>query len=102
MAAKYDIQVDKAGAQITATFDVKIADIGSTELLASFELIVAGKNLIDKFIPQKQFSGKKFHTLTDPSADAVVSFGISTNTGWKDGDSKSLRGERHYDDVHFA
>ena len=76
--------------------------MGTTELLASFELNVEGKNLIDTFLPQKAFTGTKFHILTNPSADAPVSFAIATNEMWTADGSDQLRGPKKYDDVSFS
>lgn len=76
--------------------------MSSTELLASFDLNVAGKNLIDTFLPQKAFNGAKFTILADPSKDAIVSFDITTNESWTAADSDTLRGDERVDDVDFS
>src|SRR5258708_35716088 len=101
MSVKYSIRVEKDGANVTARYDLRIpAD--TTELLASFELNVEGKNLIDTFLPQKAFTGTKFHILTNPSADAPVTFAITTNETWTADGTGNLRGQKAYDDVSFS
>ena len=72
------------------------------ELLASFELSVEGKNLIDTFLPQKTFTGTKFHVLKNPSADTPVTFAITTNETWTADGTGNLRGQKAYDDVSFS
>jgi len=102
MSVKYSIRVEKDGANVTARFDLRVP-MDTTELLASFELNVEGKNLIDKFLPQKVFTGTKFHILANPSADAEVTFAITTNDPDEepeDGED-TLRGERRLDDVEW-
>jgi hypothetical protein len=100
MSAKYSIRVEKDGPNVMARYDLRVP-MDTTELLASFELNVEGKNLIDIFLPQKAFTGTKFHTLTSPSADAPVTFAITTNLPWNADGRDTLRGERRYDDVSF-
>lgn len=101
MAVKYSIHVEKDGANVTARYNLRIP-VETTELLASFELNVEGKNLIDTFLPQKAFAGTKFYVLTNPSADAPVTFAITTNeTRTADG-SGELRGQKKYDEVSFS
>jgi hypothetical protein len=101
MSVKYSIRVEKDGANITARYDLRIP-AATTELLASFELNVEGKNLIDTFLPQKAFTGTKFHILTNPSADAPVTFAITTNETWTADGTGNLRGQKTYDDVSFS
>ncbi len=98
--AKYSIHVEKDGTNVTARYDLKIP-MSTTELFASFDLNVEGKNLIDKFLPQKIFTGTKFYTLAKPSADVQVTFAITTNAPWAADGSDKLRGEKRYDDVSF-
>jgi hypothetical protein len=102
MSVKYSIRVEKEGANVTARFDLCVP-MDTTELLASFELNVEGKNLIDTFLPQKAFTGTKFHILANPSADAEVTFAITTNDPNADPDDgeDTLRGERKFDDVEW-
>jgi hypothetical protein len=101
MSVKYSIRVEKDGVNVRARYDIRIP-IGTTELLASFELNVEGKNLIGTFLPQKAFTGTKFCILTNPSADAPVSFAISTNETWTADGSDKLLGQKKYDDVSFS
>jgi hypothetical protein len=101
MAVHYSIRIEKDGANVTARYDLRIPT-GTTELLSSFELNVEGKNLIDTFQPQKAFAGTKFHILTNPSADALVTFAITTNEMWTADGSHTLRGQKKYDDVSFS
>jgi hypothetical protein len=101
MSAKYSIRVEKDGANVTARYELKV-DMGSPALLASFELNVAGINLIDQFLPQKEFTGTKFAILDNPDADAAVTFAITTNEPWNTDGLDNLRGEKRFDDVSFA
>jgi hypothetical protein len=98
--AKYSIQVEKDGANVTARFDLTIP-IETTELFASFELNVEGTNLIGEFLPQKAFTGTKFYTLKNPSVDTTVTFAITTSEPWSADGSDTLSGEKKYDDVSF-
>ncbi len=101
MSVNYSIRVEKDEANVTARYDLRIP-MDTTELLASFALNVEGKNLIDAFQPQKAFTGTKFHVLTNPSADAPVTFAITTNEMWTADGSDTLRGQKKYDDVSFS
>jgi hypothetical protein len=101
MSIKYSIRVEKDGANVTARYNLRLR-MDTTELLSSFELNVEGKNLIGTFLPQKAFAGTKFHVLTNPSADAQVTFAITTNEPWTADGEGTLRGERKYDDVSFS
>jgi hypothetical protein len=100
MSVKYSIRVEKDGSNVTARYDISVP-MDTTELLASFELNVEGKNLIDTFLPQKAFNGTKFHLLADSSKDVPVTFGIATNNTWTADGEDLLRGDRRYDDVSF-
>jgi hypothetical protein len=100
MSAKYSIRVEKDGANVTARYALKV-DMSSTELLASFELNVAGNNLIDPLMPQKEFTGTKFAILENPDADAAVTFAITTNEPWNTDGEDNLRGDKRFDDVSF-
>ena len=101
VSAKYSITVDKDGSNVKATFDLSV-DISSTEFLASFDLNVAGKNLIDQFLPQKAFNGVKFTTLSDPSQDATVSFAITTTESAPASGTDVLEGAKRFDTVSFS
>jgi len=101
MSVNYSIRVEKDGVNVTARYNLRIR-METTELLASFELNVEGKNLIGTFQPQKEFTGTKFHVLTNPSADAPVTFAITTNEMWTTDGSDTLRGQKKYDDVSFS
>jgi len=101
MPAKYSIHVEEAAANVKATHNLA-AEIGSSELLASFDLNVAGRNLIDTFLPQKAFNGTKFTILADPSKEAIVSFDIATKQSWTADGSDTLRGDKRVDDVAFS
>jgi hypothetical protein len=100
LPATYSIRVEKDGANITAEFDLSVP-MGSGELLASFELNVEGKNLIDEFLPQKAFKGVKFALLSRPTEDTPVTFALTTNEGSESHGEDVLRGDRRYDDVTF-
>lgn len=75
--------------------------MGTTELLASFELNVEGENLIGALLPQKEFGGTKFYILKNPAADTPVTFAITTNEGWMVDGRNKLRGQKKLDDVSF-
>jgi hypothetical protein len=100
MGAKYWIQVEKDGANVTARYDLSV-EASSTELLASFVLNVEGKNLIGTFLPQVAFTGTQFCVLADPTKDTEVTFAITTNLPWNVDGEDTLRGEKQYDDVAF-
>lgn len=101
VSVNYSIRFEKDGANVTARYELRIP-MDTTELLASFALNVEGENLIATFQPQKAFAGTKFHLLTNPSADAPVSFTIATNEMWTADGSDVLRGQKKYDDVSFS
>lgn len=100
MTAKYSIQVEKDGVNVKATYKLTV-DMSSTEFLASFDLNVAGKNLIETFLPQKGFNGTKFAVLEKPNDDTPVSFAITTSESWTADGSDTLRGDKKFDDVSF-
>jgi hypothetical protein len=58
MSVKYSIRVEKDGVNVRARYDIRIP-IGTTEILASFELNVEGKNLIGTFSAAKGVYGHK-------------------------------------------
>jgi hypothetical protein len=101
MSVKYSIHIEKDGSNVTARYDISVP-IDTTELLASFELSVEGKNLIDKFLPQKAFTGTKFCLLADSAKDVPVTFGITTNGTWTADGEEILRGAKRFDDVSFS
>lgn len=101
MGVEYSIRVEKDGANITARYNLRIP-MDTTEVLASFELNVEGKNLIDTFLPQKAFDGTKFYILTNPSADAPVTFAITTNEMWTADGRDTLSGQKKYDEASFS
>lgn len=103
MAVIYRIQVDKDGANVTAQFDVRVTELGSSELLADFHLNVEGQNLVPDFTPgQKRFNGTRNYVLKNPNQDAPVTFDIATNESWTKSDSCTLRGEKLRDQCLFA
>src|SRR4030088_2277821 len=101
MSVKYSIRVEKDGANVTARYNLRIP-MDTTELLASFELNVEGKDLIGTFLPQKTFAGTKFYVLTNPSADASVTFALTTNERGTADNSDKRRRQKKYDDVSFS
>jgi hypothetical protein len=101
-AIRYQIVVEKDGANVKATYDLSVPEGGSA-LIATFSLKVDGKELIDPWIPgQTRFNGTQFTTLAHPDQDAVVSFAITSNEGWSAADSDMLRGSKRFDDVTFS
>lgn len=102
MAVKYQIRVDKEGANVAADFDVSVTDMASTELLSSFHLNVEGENLVADFRPgQKAFTGARHYLLKKPDQDAPVSFDLSSNVPWKDSGTDTLRGSKYRDQANF-
>src|SRR5271157_1811765 len=98
MAVKFQIRVDKEGANVTADYDVSVTDMLSTELLTSFHLNVEGENLVPDFHPgQKAFTGARHYLLKKPDQDALVTFDIASNVPWKDSGSDTLRGTKYRD-----
>ena len=103
MSVTYRIDVLKDGKNITATFDVRVTDVSSTELLSDFRLNVEGQNLVADFQPgQKQFTGARNALLTNPAQDATVSFDISSNRPWSENGTDTLRGSKLRDTSTFA
>jgi hypothetical protein len=102
MSVQYRIQVFKDGVNVTANFDVRVTDIATAELLADFRVMVDGQNLTSDFqAGQKEYSGTRAAVLKKPKNDAAVTFSISTNGGWTDSDSDTLRGSQLRDDCLF-
>jgi len=103
MSIKYRIDVFKDGREITATFDVRVSDISSTELISDFHLNVEGQNLVSDFTAgQKAFTGTRFSTLKKSDEDATVTFDVASNAPWSDSGSDVLRGARLRDDCTFG
>ena len=103
-AVRYQIRCEKDGTSVRASYDLQVPD-GESALLASFNLEVDGKELIDQehWIPgQVRFNGTQFTQLADASKDVLVAFSISSNEGWNAGDSDILRGNMVLDDVSFG
>jgi hypothetical protein len=102
MSVKYRIEVFKDGKSVTANFDVRVTDISSPELLSDFRVTVDGQNLTADFqAGQKQFTGTRRSVLQTPAKDAPVGFSISSNQGWSDSGSDTLRGSKLRDDCRF-
>ncbi len=59
MSVNYSIRVEKDGVNVTARYNLRIR-METTELLASFELNVEGKNLIGTFQPQRNSRARNF------------------------------------------
>jgi hypothetical protein len=102
MSLRYTIAVSKDGAQVTATWDIKV-DMSDTELISNFTLKVEGKAL------NTQCSGGNtacksadYTTLTDATVDCPVTFVITTNKPDVKKGRATLRGEKAYDDVNFS
>ena len=100
---RYQIRCEKDGTSVKASYDLQVPD-GGPALLASFNLEVDGKELIDQahWIPgQVRFTGTQFTQLADANKDVLVAFSISSNEGWNAADSDIFRGNRVLDDVSF-
>ena len=102
MSVTYRIQVFKDGENVTANFEVRVMDMASPELLADFRLMVEGTNLTADFqAGQKEYTGTRTSQLKQPEKDAEVTFSVSTNNGWSDSGSDTLRGSQLRDDCLF-
>ena len=98
----FTIKFEKDHANVKVTYNLSVP-IGGLALIADFQVTVDGTDLISGFIPgESGFDGIKFHTLASPDRDAPVSFTMSTNQGWADGDDDVLRGEKTYDEADFS
>ncbi|HEY2462281.1 MAG TPA: hypothetical protein VGI16_15840 [Candidatus Acidoferrum sp.] len=101
MAVKYRIRIEKESSNITITYALNVPS-GDAELIADFEVFVAGENVIKNFLPgQNAFQGATSYVLQKPDADAPVSFSISDNMDWSDNGNDVLRGSRKYDEALF-
>jgi hypothetical protein len=97
----YHIKFEKDHANVKVTYDLSVP-VGGPTLIADFQVTVDGTNLIRSFLPgQTYFKGVQFHVLANPDKDAAVSYAMSSNQGWDDGDEDVLRGEKIYDDADF-
>ena len=102
MSVKYHIEVFKDGENVTADFEIRVTDMAGPELLADFRLVVEGNNLTADFqAGQKEYTGTRSSVLKHPEKDAEVSFSISSNQGWSDSGSDTLRGSQLRDDSLF-
>jgi hypothetical protein len=98
----YHVKFEKDHANVKVTYDLSVP-AGGPSLIADFQATVDGTNLISGFLPgQTYFNGEQFHVLADPDKDAPVSFTMSSNQGWDDGDDDVLRGEKVYDEADFS
>ena len=101
---RYQIRCEKDGASVKASYDLQMP-VGGPALIASFTLVVDGKELIDQTrgIPgQVRYNGTQFTELDHPDKDVTVVFYISSNEGWSAADSDILRGDKRFDDVSFG
>lgn len=97
----YHIKFEKDHANVKVTYDLSVP-VGGLTLIATFQVTVDGANLISGFLPgQTYFNGVEFHILANPDKDATVSYAMSSNQGWEDGDEDVLRGEKIYDEADF-
>jgi hypothetical protein len=100
---RYQIRCEKDGASVKASYDLELP-VGGPALIASFNLAVDGKELIDQaqwIAGQVRFNGTQFTQLDRPHKNVTVSFSISSNEGWNAADSELLRGEKRFDEVSF-
>jgi hypothetical protein len=98
----YHVKFEKDHANVKVTYDLSVP-VGRPSLIADFQATVDGTNLISGFLPgQTYFNGEQFHVLANPDNDAPVSFTMSSNQGWDDGDDDVLRGEKVYDEADFS
>lgn len=97
----YTIKFEKDHANVKVSYDLSVTP-GGPALIASFQATVDGTDLISGFIPgQTAFKDVKFHILANPDKDAAVSYTVSSNQGWNEGDDDVLSGDKVYDDVLF-
>lgn len=97
----YRIKFEKDHANVKVTYDLSVP-VGGLTLIASFQVTVDGADLISGFLPgETYFNGIQFHILANPDKDATVSYTMSSNQGWDDGDEDVLRGDKIYDDATF-
>lgn len=97
----YHIKFEKDHGNVKVTYDLK-TPAGGLALIADFQLTVDGTNLISGFLPgQNGFDGVKFYILPNPDKDVTVSYTMSSNQGWSEGDEDVLRGEKVYDEADF-
>jgi len=102
IAISYDIKFEKDHATVKVIYDLSVP-VGGSALIADFQVTVDGTDLISGFLPgQTAFNGAKFHTLTDPTKDVIVSFSISSNQDWNASNNDVLRGEKDYDEAEFS
>lgn len=102
MSVTYRIQVFKDGKSVTAEFDVRVTDIAGPELLSDFRVVVDGQNLTADFqAGQKEYTGTRPSILKKPAQDVPVAFSVSSNQGWSDSGSDTLRGSKLRDDCLF-
>src|SRR5579859_467365 len=101
---QYQIRCEKDGASVKASYDLQVP-VGGTALIASFSLVVDGKELIDQtrwILGQVRYNGTQFTQLDHPDKDVTVAFSISSNEGWTAADTDILRGDKRFDDVSFG
>ena len=101
---RYQIRCEKDGASVKASYDLDLP-VGGPALIASYSLVVDGKELIDQvhwISGQVRYSGAQFTQLDHPDQNVIVAFSISSNEGWNDADSDILRGEKRFDEVSFG
>jgi hypothetical protein len=97
----YHIKFEKDHANVKVTYNLSVP-AGGAALIADFQVTVDGTDLISGFVPgQTAFDGIEFHTLANPDKDATVSYTMSSNQGWSEGDEDVLRGEKVYDEADF-
>ena len=90
----YHIKFEKDHANIKVTYDFSVP-VGGPTLIADFQVTVDGANLFRGFLPGQTYcNGVQFHVLRNPDKDAAVSYTMSSDQGWDDGDDDVLRGEK--------
>ena len=102
MSLQYTITVSKDHAQVTAKWDITV-DMSDAELISNFTLTVEGVPMNTQCSGgNKACKGAAYATLSDPTADAPVTFVITTNKPDVRNGSDILRGQKNYDDVSFS
>src|ERR1700720_452358 len=97
---RYQIRCEKDGVSIKAAYDLQVP-VGGAALIASFTLVVDGKELIDQtrwLRGQVRYNGTQFTELDHPDRDVTVAFSISSNEGCDVADSDILRGDKRFAD----
>lgn len=98
---KYRIDIEKDHRQVAVHYDLGVP-VGGTELIATFQVTVGGRNVIrESASGNTRFFGTVYEQVNE-NEDVQVAFDMTSNQGFEATDSDTLRGGHPFDSSNFS